>query len=96
MMLMGCLIALSQALYIAAISYAGVSVSTLIAICASPLIVVLLSTIIAHERLTPMTLVALVAAIGGTTLLVAAPSQFSTHANIPLFGAFLAFFSACG
>ena len=52
MMLMGCLIALSQTWYIAAISYVGVSVSTLIAICAAPVIVALLSILIAHERLT--------------------------------------------
>jgi drug/metabolite transporter, DME family len=96
MMLMGCLIGLSQALYIAAISYAGVSISTLIAICAAPVIVALLSAIIAHERVTLMTLTALIAAIGGTVLLIATPSQLSTDGNGSLLGALLAFLSACG
>jgi len=96
MMLMGCLIALSQTFYIAAISYSGVSVSTLIAICAAPVIVALLSALIARERLTLMTLIALVAAIGGTVLLIATPSQSSIAVNISLLGALLAFFSACG
>lgn len=96
MMLMGCLIASSQALYIAAISYVGVSVSTLIAICASPVIVVLLSAVLAHERITVMTLVALVAAVGGTMLLIVTPAQSSLGRQVPLLGVLLAFLSACG
>jgi DME family drug/metabolite transporter len=96
MMLMGCLIALSQALYIAAISYVGVSVSTLIAICAAPVIVVLLSAIIAHERITAMTLIALLAAIGGTLLLIATPAHSTLANHVSLLGVVLAFLSACG
>jgi drug/metabolite transporter, DME family len=95
MMVMGCLIALSQAFYIAAISYAGVSVSTLIAICAAPVIVVLLSAILAHERVTLMTLIALAAAVGGTVLLIVTPSRSSLSGNVSSLGALLAFLSAC-
>ena len=96
MMLMGCLIAVSQALYIAAISYSGVSVSTLIAICAAPVIIALLSALISHERITLMTVIAFVAAIGGMVLLVNTPSQTLADGNAPILGALLAFLSACG
>lgn len=96
MMLMGCLIAISQALYIAAISYSGVSVSTLIAICAAPVIVALLSAVFSHERLTLMTLVAMLAAIGGMVLLVRVPALSAAAVKISLLGVLLAFLSACG
>jgi drug/metabolite transporter, DME family len=92
MMLMGGLIAVSQALYIAAISYAGVSVSTLIAICAAPVIIALLSALFSYERVTLMTLIAFVAAIGGMVLLIRTPSQSSMAVKNSLLGALLAFF----
>jgi DME family drug/metabolite transporter len=95
MMLMGCMLALSQACYVAAISSAGVSVSTLIAICAAPVIIALLSALITRERLTPMTLIALVAALSGTALLVTTRSHTS-GGTVSLLGALLAFLSACG
>ena len=96
MVLMGCLIGLSQALYIAAISYVGVSISTLIAICAAPIIVALLSALITRERITLMTLIALIAAIGGTALLMGAPARSAASVGSPHLGALLAFLSACG
>ena len=96
MMLMGCLIALSQACYIEAIAYAGVSVSTLIAICAAPVIVALLSAGVERKRVTPMTLIALLAAIGGTFLLIAAPAPSSTAGSVSHLGAVLALLSAGG
>ena len=71
------------------------SVSTLIAICAAPVLIVLLSALIVRERLTPMTLIALVFALSGTVLLVATHSP-SGGGNVSLFGALLAFLSACG
>jgi len=95
MMLMGSMIALSQVCYVAAISSAGVSVSTLIAICAAPVLIVLLSALIARERLTLMTLIALLAALSGTVLLVATHSH-AGGGTVSLFGALLAFLSACG
>jgi len=95
MMLMGSMIALSQACYVAAISSAGVSVSTPIAICAAPVIIALLSALIARERLTPVTLIALGAALSGTVLLVATRSH-AGGGTVSLFGALLAFLSACG
>ncbi len=95
MMLMGSMIAISQVCYVAAISSAGVSVSTLIAICAAPVLIALLSVLIAQERLTAMTLIALVAALIGTILLVATRSH-SDGGNVSLFGVLLAILSACG
>ncbi len=94
MIIMGCLIAVSQALYIAAIAMVGVSVSTLIAICAAPVVVALLSALILGERITPLTVLAMAAAIGGTALLVFAPAQPSLPASQPHLGVVVAFFSA--
>ncbi len=95
MMLMGCMMALSQACYVAAIASAGVSVSTLIAICAAPVIIVLLSALFTRERLTPMTLIALLAALGGTALLVTTGSH-ADGGTVSLAGVLFAFLSACG
>ncbi|GHO62302.1 membrane protein [Ktedonobacter sp. SOSP1-52] len=95
MMLMGSLIALSQACYIAAIASAGVGVSTLIAICAAPVIIAVCSTLITRERLTLMTLIALVAALSGTILLIGTRSHAGKEAVSPV-GIGLAFLSACG
>ncbi|MFL5706722.1 MAG: DMT family transporter [Ktedonobacteraceae bacterium] len=95
MMLMGSMLALSQACYVAAISSAGVSVSTLIAICAAPVIIASLSALVTRERLTPMTLIALAAALSGTVLLVATRSHIG-GGMISLSGAVFAFLSACG
>ncbi|GHO56894.1 DMT family transporter [Ktedonobacter robiniae] len=95
MMLMGSLIALSQACYIAAIASAGVGVSTLIAICAAPVIIAVCSTLITRERLTLMTLIALVAALSGTILLIGTRSLAGKEA-VSLAGIGLAFLSACG
>lgn len=95
MMLMGIMLALSQVCYVAAISSAGVSVSTLIAICTAPVLIVLLSAFITRERLAPMTLIALVAALSGTVLLVATRSHTGGGTVSPS-GVLLAFLSACG
>ncbi len=94
MMGMGSMMAISQACYVAAIPSAGVSVSTLIAICAVPVIIALFSALITRERLTSLTLFALVGATGGTILLVAARSHVN-EGNVAFTGVFLAFLSAC-
>lgn len=95
MVLMGGLQALYQTCYSAAIPLAGVTISTLVALCAAPVIVALFSAFMMRERLTPGMLVALAAALGGTVLLVASRSSaYSGNASLP--GVFLAFLSACG
>lgn len=95
MTFMGGLQALYQLSYSSAIPLAGVTVSTLIALCGAPIIVALVSTFLLRERLTPRTLTALVSAISGTLLLVAARTQ-PGEGHASLFGAVLALFSACG
>ena len=94
MVLMGCMIGLSHALYVAAIAASGVTVSTLIAICAAPVIVALLSTVFARERPTSMTLVALGAALVGTIMLVVQRSSAGSD-SVSFAGAGLAFLAAC-
>lgn len=72
MLLMGVMQALYQASYSAAIAYAGVTVPTLVTLCAAPIIVALFSTLVTRERLSLLTLIALVCALIGTFLLVEA------------------------
>lgn len=95
MALMGSLLALSQACYVAAIASAGVSISTLIAICAAPVVVAVLETLFTREHPTPMTLVALIGALSGTALLVAARTPMGAG-HVSLSGAVLACLSAGG
>ncbi|HZU67614.1 MAG TPA: EamA family transporter [Ktedonobacteraceae bacterium] len=95
MMLMGSMIAFSQACYIAALASDGVGVSTLIAICVAPVIITVFTTCIARERLTLITLIVLVAALSGTVLLVGTRSH-TGEGMASLVGTGLAFLSACG
>lgn len=95
MMLMGSLIAFSQACYVAALTSAGVGAATLIAICVAPVIIAVFSAFITREHLTPITLIALFAALGGTVLLVGTRSHVG-QATVSLVGIVLAFLSACG
>ncbi len=95
MMLMGSMIALSQACYVAALASAGVGIATLIAICMAPVIIAIFSALLTRERMTPMTLIALIAALSGTILLVGTRSHSGAGAT-SLVGIVLAFLSACG
>lgn len=89
--------ALYQVCYSAAIPLAGVTISTLVALCAAPVIVALLSPLITREHLTPTILVALVSTLVGTVLLVMTPNHTSiANTGISFFGVFLAFLAACG
>jgi DME family drug/metabolite transporter len=96
MILMGGLQALYQSCYSAAIPYAGVTISTLIALCAAPVIVALVSAFVIRKPLTPITLIALVCALGGTVLLVATPTHLIGKTGVSLPGVLLAFIAACG
>lgn len=95
MMLMGSLIAFSQACYVAALTSAGVGISTLIAICVAPVIIAVFSAFITREHLTSTTLIALLAALSGTILLVGTRS-YAGQGMVSLTGIVLAFLSACG
>ena len=95
MLLIGVLLALYQACYFAAISYCGVAVAALITLCTAPVIVTLASLTITRERVTATIAIALVCALGGTGLLVAARST-SGAINASLIGILLALAAACG
>jgi drug/metabolite transporter, DME family len=95
MLLIGSLLALYQACYFAAISYCGIAVAALITLCTAPVIVTLISLTITHERVTAMIAIALVCAIGGTALLVAARST-SGVLNPSAIGILFALAAACG
>ncbi|HEY1354052.1 MAG TPA: EamA family transporter [Ktedonobacteraceae bacterium] len=94
MMGMGCLMALSQAWYAAAIATTGVSVSTLVSVCTIPVMVALFSSLLIRERVTLPTLLALVIAVSGAILLVMARPQLK-DASVSLPGVSFACLSAC-
>ena len=95
MLLMGGLQAIYQACYSAAIPYAGVTVSTLIALCAAPVMVALFSTLVVREGLTLATIIALISAVGGTVLLLLARSRPGVE-NVSWPGVLLALLAAGG
>jgi drug/metabolite transporter, DME family len=66
---LGAMQALFQFSYLAAIPDCGITVATLIALCVAPVLVVLFSAFVLHERLTRRILLALLCALGGTILL---------------------------
>lgn len=70
MLLAGGLLAISHAAYFAAIRASGVTIATLITICAAPLVVTGLSVLLRFEALTGRVIVALVMALAGVALLV--------------------------
>lgn len=95
MALTGCLLALYQACYFAAISYCGIAIAALITLCTAPVIVTLISLTMTRERVTAITIIALVCAIGGTGLLIAARST-SGILNPSAIGILLALAAAGG
>lgn len=70
MALSGTFLAISQAAYFAAILHAGITISTLLSMCVSPLVVTFVSVWLKFETLTRRVVVALVCAILGSVLLV--------------------------
>lgn len=99
LVLMGGLQALYQVSYSAAIPLVGVTISTLIALCAAPIIVAIISAWIIRERLTLLMLIALVGALGGTLLLVAArtqPGSIDGAGNVSPLGVLFALLAAGG
>jgi DME family drug/metabolite transporter len=74
-LLAGALVALYQVAYFAAIPRVGVAIATIVALCSAPVIVAVLSMVIARERPAPGVLVALACAIVGTILLVQVPAN---------------------
>jgi DME family drug/metabolite transporter len=94
MLFMGGLQAIYQISYSSAVSYTGVTISTLVAICVAPVVVVLFSLLIAREYLKPIVLLALAAALSGTILLVIARG-YPLKESLSLLGVLLALLAAC-
>src|SRR5258708_6127381 len=95
MALIGVLMAADQALYFIAISFVGVTISTLIAICGAPLLVVLFTALIERKAPTRFMVGIVFAALLGTALLVTGSSA-SGRSSSPLIGIACAAGSACG
>lgn len=70
MMLIGALTGISQTCYLIAISLAGVTIPTLIAVCIAPLSVAVLSLLLGYERFNAKVMTALLFAVIGTVLVV--------------------------
>lgn len=95
MVLIGVMLALYQVFFFSSIGYVGVAVATLVTLCTAPVLVSLFSMVVLKERLTGYTLIALLAALIGTVLLVGFPENADGQGNIA-FGVALALGSASG
>ncbi|NOY14022.1 MAG: EamA family transporter, partial [Deltaproteobacteria bacterium] len=95
MMLIGVMLALYQVFFFAAIGYVGVAVATLVTLCSAPVLVSLVSAVVLRERLTRYSLLALLAALSGTVMLIGLPGNTAAQSNVTL-GVALALGSATG
>lgn len=77
LVVLGISMAFYQLTYVLAIERVGVAISVLISICGAPIFVALISVLWLRERFHTQTLLALVAAIIGTVLLVGLPSELN-------------------
>jgi DME family drug/metabolite transporter len=82
MLLNGGMLAVSQTSYLTAIQKIGVTVSTLIVICAAPLIVAAYARIVRKESPDGRVTFALVASVAGTAMLVGMPSGGSETVDL--------------
>jgi len=71
----GVSMAFYQVFYFTAVSKAGVTIATLVTICAAPLLVAIMSSLFLKEALTAKVAVALALGISGTLMLVGFPSE---------------------
>ncbi len=95
MVLIGCMLALYQACYFAAIVWVGVAVATLVTLCLAPVLVALFSVVVLHEPLTRRVTIALICALIGIGCIVGVQSGGVAHAD-PVRGVALACGSALG
>jgi DME family drug/metabolite transporter len=103
MVLAGTCLVLSQAAYFAAIRYGGITITTLLTLCLSPLVVVLFSVLLKLETPTKRIVLALIFALMGCLLLVGINPQTSNYENFTLgivfsliAAVFYAFMLICG
>jgi drug/metabolite transporter, DME family len=66
----GAMLAVFQLCYFAAVNLAGVTVATLVTICTSPILVLLITLLLGHEQVTRNLIAALALVLIGTPLLV--------------------------
>jgi drug/metabolite transporter, DME family len=94
MALVGAMLAVFQACYFAAIALVGVTIATLVTICSAPLLVLLLTVTLGHERPNRGLLLSLTLTLTGTVLLVGVGD--STFSTIAWQGVLLSLVSAFG
>ncbi len=82
MMLQGALLAISHAAYFTGIRYAGVTITTLLTVCLSPLIVSSLSVMLGLETLTRRTVLAIGLSLIGSVLLVGLQPASDTQQDL--------------
>jgi len=80
--LMGIAYASYQLCYFAAIPRLGVALAVLLNICSAPIFIALLARCFLHERVTMVMGSALIGAVMGTALLVAAPTQGAAPVSV--------------
>src|SRR5215470_17645607 len=68
--LLGLMLALYQVCYFGAIALVGVAIATLVTLCAAPVLVALISTLLTGERPARVVMVALMLAVAGVALIV--------------------------
>jgi DME family drug/metabolite transporter len=95
MAVMGTMLALYQVCFFTAISHIGVTVATLVTLCTAPVIVAIVSALFTREQPNRMVILALVAAVCGTILLIGTPKNGPTAGNT-LTGILFALGSAFG
>ena len=95
MMLIGVLIAADQALYFIAISLTGVTVATLVAVCAAPVLVMVFTSVKERKAPARFSVTIVLMALIGTALLVTGDTTGTQH-PASLLGVLVAVGSACG
>ncbi|MEM6254872.1 MAG: DMT family transporter [Cyanobacteria bacterium P01_D01_bin.156] len=91
---MGLCMAGYQVFYFAAVPYAGVAMTALVAICSSPIIIAVLAVAFLGEALTRNLAIALGLGVTGTILLIAQPEALQVQGGQFLLGIALAFGAA--
>lgn len=87
---MGLCMAGYQVFYFAAVPYAGVAMTAMVAICSSPMIIALLAVIFLKEKLHRNRMIALALGVTGTILLIAQPDALQVRGSQFLLGVALA------
>jgi DME family drug/metabolite transporter len=96
MICIGAAMAFYQVCYFAAIARVGVAVAVLITLCTAPVLIAILAAVFLRERLTFTTLLALICALAGTTMLILTKPNEAGPQSETLVGVLLALASALG